>query len=86
MKIHQFSPDEALDSLKSSHDGLSQDEALRRLSEYGPNRIDKVRGEPLGLVLIKEFIHFFALILWLAAGLAFFAESRQPGGGMDKLG
>ncbi|UZR29794.1 cation-translocating P-type ATPase [Methylococcus mesophilus] len=86
MKIHQLSPDEVLDSLKSGQDGLSQAEALRRLSEYGLNRIDKVRGEPLGLVFIKEFIHFFALILWLAAGLAFFAESRQPGGGMDTLG
>ncbi|MDD1650874.1 MAG: cation-transporting P-type ATPase, partial [Methylococcaceae bacterium] len=86
MKIHQFSPDEALASLTSSHDGLLQAEALRRLSEYGPNRIDKVRGESLGLIFIKEFIHFFALILWLAAGLAFFAESRQPGGGMDTLG
>ncbi|MGZ8183393.1 MAG: cation-translocating P-type ATPase [Methylobacter sp.] len=86
MKIHQLSPDEALHSLKSGHDGLSQAEALRRLSEYGPNRIDKVQGESLGLVFIKEFIHFFALILWLAAGLAFFADYRQPGGGMDKLG
>ncbi len=86
MKIHQLSIDDALNSLKSGRDGLSLAEAFHRLSEYGPNRIDKVRGEPLGLVLIKEFIHFFALILWLAAGLAFFAESRQPGGGMDKLG
>ncbi len=86
MKIHQLLPDEALDSLKSSHDGLSQTEALRRLHEFGPNRIDKARAESLVLVLIKEFIHFFALILWLAAGLAFFAESQKPGGGMDTLG
>ena len=32
------------------------------------------------------FRSFFALILWLAAALAFFAESRQPGGGMATLG
>jgi calcium-translocating P-type ATPase len=86
MKIHQLTKDEALTSLKSSHNGLSQAEAIQRLIEYGPNRIDKVGGEPFGLVLVKEFIHFFALILWLAAGMAFFAESRQPGSGMDKLG
>lgn len=86
MKIHQLSPDEALKSLQSSPDGLAQTEALRRLNEFGPNKIDKVKGESLVLVLIKEFIHFFALILWLAAGLAFFAESQQPGGGMDTLG
>ncbi|MGZ5052876.1 MAG: cation-translocating P-type ATPase, partial [Methylobacter sp.] len=86
MKIHQLSPDEALKSLNSGHDGLSHNEVVRRLSEFGPNRLDKVQGEPLGLVFIKQFIHFFALILWLAAGLAFFANYQQPGGGMDTLG
>ena len=86
MKIHQLSPGEALKSLKSSHDGLSQNEALRRLKEFGPNQIDKVPPESLLISFLKEFIHFFALILWLAAGLAFFADYRQPGEGMDALG
>ncbi|MFA6052814.1 MAG: cation-transporting P-type ATPase [Methylobacter sp.] len=86
MKIHQFSADEALASLNSRHDGLTQTEVEYRLSEYGPNRVEEVRGESLMLRFIKEFVHFFALILWLAAGLAFFAESRQPGGGMATLG
>ena len=86
MKIHQLSPGEALKSLKSSHDGLSQNEALRRLKEFGPNQIDKVPPESLLISFLKEFIHFFALILWLAAGLAFFADYRQPGEGMGTLG
>jgi calcium-translocating P-type ATPase len=86
MKIHQFTADEALASLKTSHDGLSQAEVEYRLDEYGPNRVEEVRGESLIFRFIKEFIHFFALILWLAAGLAFFAESQQPGGGMATLG
>ncbi|MEY3189955.1 MAG: hypothetical protein RIS10_72, partial [Pseudomonadota bacterium] len=86
MKIHQLSPGEALKSLKSSHDGLSQNEALRRLKEFGPNQIDKVPPESLLISFLKEFIHFFALILWLAAGLAFFADYRQPSEGMDALG
>jgi calcium-translocating P-type ATPase len=86
VKIHQFSADEALASLNSRHDGLSQAEVEHRLSEYGVNQIEEVRGESLILKFSKEFVHFFALILWLAAGLAFFAESRQPGGGMATLG
>lgn len=45
-----------------------------------------VRGESLLWRFAKEFIHFFALILWLAAGLAFFAESQQPSEGMQMLG
>ncbi|MCX7100150.1 MAG: cation-transporting P-type ATPase [Methylobacter sp.] len=86
MKIHQLSPEEALASLNSSQVGLSQTDVEHRLDEYGPNRVEEVHGESLLLAFIKEFSHFFALILWLAAALAFFAESRQPGGGMATLG
>lgn len=86
MKIHQFEVEDALASLHSRHSGLTVAEVERRLKEYGKNQIDEVRGESLILRFVKEFIHFFALILWLAAGLAFFAESQQPGEGMKMLG
>jgi sodium/potassium-transporting ATPase subunit alpha len=86
MKIHQFTPEQALASLNSKADGLPPAEAVRRLAEFGANRIEEVRGEPLWLTFAKEFTHFFALILWLAAGLAFFAEHRAPGQGMATLG
>lgn len=86
MKIHQLEADEALATLHSRAEGLTQREAQRRLHEYGPNRIEEVRGESLVLEFVKEFTHFFALILWLASGLAFFAESRDPGQGMATLG
>jgi sodium/potassium-transporting ATPase subunit alpha len=86
MKIHQFSAEEALASLKSRHEGLSKTEVQHRLDEYGANQVEAIQGESLILRFIKEFVHFFALILWVAAGLAFFAESRQPGGGMATLG
>ncbi len=86
MKIHQFSVEEALASLKSDLDGLVTKEVEARLKEYGLNQIDVVRRESLILRFIKECVHFFALILWLAAGLAFFAEYQQPDGGMAILG
>ena len=71
---------------KSNPHGLSSPEALRRLAEYGPNRVEKVAGEPMFLRFLKEFTHFFALILWLAAALAFLAEWSDPGRGMAKVG
>lgn len=86
MKIHQFSVEQALASLKSRSDGLITKEIEDRLKEYGLNQIDVVRRESLILRFIKEFVHFFALILWLAAGLAFFAEYQQPHNGMAMLG
>jgi calcium-translocating P-type ATPase len=41
---------------------------------------------PLIVRFAKGLTHFFALILWLAAGLAFIAEWSEPGQGMAALG
>lgn len=86
MKIHHLSVDEALSSLKTSLTGLSADEALRRLAEFGPNQVESVKKESMLLRFLKGFTHFFAIILWIAAALAFFAEANQPGQGMMTLG
>ncbi len=86
MRITQLAPAEALASLRSSEAGLSSAEAERRLAEYGANRVEEIRREPLALRFAREFTHFFALILWLAAGLAFVAELNDPGQGMASLG
>src|ERR1700690_547016 len=86
MKIQQLSADDAVASLSSNPQGLSSGEALRRLREYGPNRVEEVRRESPVLRFLKEFTHFFALILWLAAALAFLAEWIHPGQGMAKIG
>jgi sodium/potassium-transporting ATPase subunit alpha len=78
--------------LHSSAQGLSQAEAIKRLKRYGPNELEEiseqafVAGLPFLKNLLKEFTHFFALILWLAAALAFVAEWKSPGQGMATLG
>jgi calcium-translocating P-type ATPase len=72
--------------LHSTAEGLTQAEAMRRQARYGANRIEKIAGQSMAGRFFREFTHFFALILWLAAGLAFFAEWRMPGQGMDRLG
>ena len=86
MRIHQLSPLDAVASLKSTAAGLSRAEAERRLHEFGRNEVEKVARAPLWLRLIKEFTTFFSLILWVAAGLAFFAEWSDPGQDMAKVG
>jgi magnesium-transporting ATPase (P-type) len=86
VKIHHVSLEEALQSLHSGPNGLSCAEAERRLREFGPNRVEQVRGTPLSVRFLKGFTHFFAMILWVAAGLAFVAEWNDPGAGMAALG
>ena len=86
MKIHMLSVDEAIQSLGGQRGGLTQAEAQRRLSEYGPNRIEEVGRESLLWRFAREFTHFFALILWVAAGLCFFSEWHDPDQGWSKVG
>jgi sodium/potassium-transporting ATPase subunit alpha len=86
VKIHQLTAAEALARLRSSKQGLSHAEAAKRLQEYGRNRVEEMAREHLAIRFLKEFTHFFAVILWLAAALAFFAERQQPGQGMATLG
>ncbi|MBK8399824.1 MAG: cation-transporting P-type ATPase [Propionivibrio sp.] len=86
MHIAHLSSAAALSSLRTSAHGLTRVEAERRLQEYGLNRIEKVKGDPQWRCLLREFTHFFALILWVAAGLSMFAETRSPGEGMWQLG
>jgi sodium/potassium-transporting ATPase subunit alpha len=85
-RIDHLSDADALASLNTSPQGLSTAEARRRLREFGPNHVDEIRREHPLLRFLKGLTHFFALILWVAAALAFFAEWSAPGEGMGKVG
>jgi sodium/potassium-transporting ATPase subunit alpha len=86
MNIHNLTADEALRNLVSSRAGLLEKEAIRRLTEYGPNEIREARGKPLYLRFIAQFTHFLAVLLWIAAALCFVLEYLRPGEGMLPLG
>jgi len=83
---HSHSIEKLYEHLHSSAQGLTQAEAMQRLEKFGANQLEKISGESFIGRLLKEFTHFFALILWLAAGLAFVAEWKGPGQGMATLG
>jgi sodium/potassium-transporting ATPase subunit alpha len=86
VRIHSLTVEQALASLKTSAAGLSSGEATRRLEEFGPNLLEEVEQQHLLLRFAQEFTHFFAMILWIGAGLSFVAEYFDPGQGMARLG
>ncbi|WP_445155514.1 cation-translocating P-type ATPase [Arthrobacter sp. Hor0625] len=59
--------------------GLSSEEAARRLRQAGPNRLPRTRAVPGWRRLLAEMTHFFAVMLWAAAALAFVAGMPQLG-------
>lgn len=86
MKLHQLTVEDALASLHSRSTGLTAEEAQRRQHEFGPNRIDKPRTEPILRSFIRSFTNILALVLWVGAILAFVADRYDPGSGMATLG
>jgi Ca2+-transporting ATPase len=54
----------------SSSDGLSSDEAARRLEEYGPNKLPEQEKDPAWLRLLQQFRDPLVLTLLAAAAVA----------------
>ena len=85
-ELFRLSATEALKRLQSSESGLMPAEADRRLREYGPNTLRVAKRTSLAVRLLRQFTHFLALLLWIAAGLSFMADAMKPGEGMATLG
>lgn len=86
MKIHHLQPDQALRSLHTQSDGLSETEALRRLREYGANRLTEFERQSVVFAL-RPAIHSFLRPAPLACRSPhLFRNWKAPGEGMDTLG
>ncbi len=83
--VHALTKDALFRELGSSEEGLDKDEAKRRQAEFGPNTIKSKRQVPIPLRFLKHLSNFFAILLWIAAGLALLVEYLLPGGGMYTL-
>ena len=59
--------------------GLSSVEASARLARDGPNTLPEPRRRSLARRLLGELAHFFAVMLWVAGGLALLAGLPQLG-------
>ena len=62
-----------LHELHTQEHGLSEREAQRRLVAYGPNVLERRGGRSWPRQLAAQFTHPLALLLWVAAALAFVA-------------
>ncbi len=84
--IYRLSAEDALKRLETGGGGLTDDEARRRLVEFGPNVLVEPDRYSVFRGLAHHFTHFLAVLLWIAAGLSFAAELMKPGEGMGTLG
>jgi potassium/sodium efflux P-type ATPase len=77
-QIYNLSADEVLKKFSASASGLAEEEAKKRLSEYGPNRIEKKQRWRWMKLAAHQFTDALVWILLVAAGLAvIFREWRD---------
>lgn len=86
MKIQALSHKDVFATLLSGPEGITGEEAARRMGEYGPNEIREMHARSLASRLAAQFTHFLALLLWFAASLCFLSEYLHPGEGLLRLG
>lgn len=78
-EIYSLPEGEILDTLKSSYQGISEEEAKKRLEEFGLNEIKEIRQTPLILKFLANFYHLFAILLWVGGILAFVGRLPELG-------
>ncbi|HEX2370337.1 MAG TPA: cation-transporting P-type ATPase, partial [Acidimicrobiia bacterium] len=79
VEVALLSVDDALARLETRREGLSMEEASVRLGRVGPNVLPSTRGPGLARQLVAQLTHFFALMLWVAAALAFVGDLPELG-------
>lgn len=79
-KIKQkLSTEQLFNFLNSNPEGLSSEEAAKRLEEYGTNTLAEAKRTPLIFKLVGQFTHLMAIMLWVAGIGAFIAKMPELG-------
>jgi calcium-translocating P-type ATPase len=59
--------------------GLTSGQVSARLGQFGPNILPSKRTVPVWRHILAQLVHFFAIMLWIAGGLAILAGMPQLG-------
>lgn len=73
---HSLEIEDVLVSLKSNLQGLSSGEAALRLSQFGPNELEKEKGTAVLQIFLSQFKSFLIIILLVAVVISFAIGER----------
>ncbi len=78
-RIQKEDPDAVFDEFGTRSSGLNDAEVSERLSLYGKNKINEVKGKSIYLVFLSHFISLMAILLWFGGLIAMFADMLELG-------
>jgi Ca2+-transporting ATPase len=69
-KFYNMSIDEVYQKLNTTKEGLDEEEALKRLENYGPNKLKEGHNKTLFIKFLDQFKNIMIIILLIAALLS----------------
>ena len=85
MQAFKLSQEQLFEKFYTYKNGLTQKEAARRLIDFGENKIQSGVKKSYIKEYLKQYVQFFAILLEVAAILAFIADRYVPNEGNDIL-
>ena len=70
-------PEEVLTDLSSAQEGLTAQEAQRRLSEHGPNKLQEGKHKSVAVLFLEQFKDLLVIILLIAAVVSALTENVE---------
>ena len=70
------SQEEIFDKLRTSQKGLTEDEVLIRLEEYGYNETAKKKQQTIILQILSKFVNPLVIVLLIIAGFSLFFSEK----------
>ncbi|HOZ37472.1 MAG TPA: cation-transporting P-type ATPase [Anaerolineaceae bacterium] len=75
----KLTSEQLFESLETGLKGLTNQEAVERLSQFGKNALQEAKSKPLIMKFLTQFTHVMAIMLWIAGIGAFVALMPQLG-------
>lgn len=77
INFYQQQVEEVFTELNTQQEGLSNEEAQKRLEEYGPNELNVARGTPKWALLLSQFKDVLTIMLVVAAGMSLLIQNYR---------
>lgn len=75
--FYRLSAEEVMTNLGSSREGLSNQEAARRTTQYGPNYLATKHTEPAFFTYLRQFKDLMIILLLVSSVITFFLEDPR---------
>jgi P-type Ca2+ transporter type 2C len=77
LPYYRQSPEEVLEALRSTPDGLSRSEAKDRLHHIGPNQLERTKRTPTWLIFVRQFKNLLVIILLVSAAFSLYLHDAK---------